>query len=376
MKKTIFDQQVLEKKLMRAKVSVVLDQPFFATLLVRKKFVPDDSVKTSVTNGQTIRYNPEWFMSLKPEELKGVICHEAMHTAMLHHTRREGREAGKWNMACDYSINGIIKKSGMQLPEGYIHDPQFDDMSAESIYKMMPTDKNNDSEPGEDDPGGCGGVEDADTDTKSMDQQEAEAKQELAQAIQMGKQAGKLPGGMELLMQILQPRVEWKEVLARFVSEPAKNDYSFSKPNKRYLHSGFILPSLYNLEVGEIVLLVDTSVSMDEDMLNKVFTEIHDVAGSFAAHITVVYIDTQVQGHQLIEPDDDVKLEPKGGGGTDFRPGFEWLEEQGIVPKSCIYFTDGECYSFPDKEPEYPVLWAKTGGYKFKPPFGEVIQID
>ena len=34
---------------------------------------------------------------------------------------------------------------------------------------------------------------------------------------------------------------------------------------------------------------------------------------------------------------DEIAL--RGRGGTDFRPGFEWLDEQGLRPGVCLYFT-------------------------------------
>ena len=48
----------------------------------------------------------------------------------------------------------------------------------------------------------------------------------------------------------------------------------------------------------------------------------------------------------------------KGRGGPDFRPGFTWLDEQGIRPGVCIYLTDMLCSSYPDTEPHFPVIWA------------------
>lgn len=375
-----------EKKLLRAKVGLILSQPFFATLLARKQFVADGSVDTAVINGKVIRYNPEYYDGLSDEELKGSLCHTIMHTALLHHTRREGRDPKLWNKACDYAINPIIKKSGLVLPKDALFDDEYEDMGAEDIYKALSMqekpdpDKNGDGDGDgngdeSDDPGGCGGVEDAPTDEESVQQQEADTKQQVAQALQVCRQAGNMPGGLDRIIEVLEPKVDYREVIARHLTEPARNDYSFTRPNKRYLHTGFILPSLYNLEVGEIVLIGDTSISMDEDALNRVGTEMHAVASQFNAHMTAIWVDTEVQSVQYFEPDEEIKLEPKGGGGTDFKPGFEWLEENGIVPKSLVYFTDGDCNSFPEP-PDYPVLWAITGPKKFNPPFGEVIKID
>ena len=68
----------------------------------------------------------------------------------------------------------------------------------------------------------------------------------------------------------------------------------------------------------------------------------------------------------------------KGRGGTDFRPGFAWLDEQGIRPSVCLYLTDMLCSSYPDAEPAFPVLWVN---YSEPPadwnrePWGERIDI-
>lgn len=399
-----------DSKLIRAKVGIILENPFFATLMMRKHFVADPSIKTACTDGKTIKYNPAFFDSLSTDELKGVICHELLHITLLHHTRREGRDLKRWNEATDLALNPILINSGMVLPKGALADSSYSNMSAEDIYKMLPgkeeggEDQNKDdqgegdqggagqpqpgdqpqdgqgNQPDEDnDPGGTGGVEDAPAQTQSeMAQAEAEAKQELAQAIQMAKQMGKLPAGLERLVEeILQPRIAWQEVLARFLSEVAHNDYSFSKPNPRYISSGFILPTLYNKEVGDIVLLVDTSGSIDEELLNTFAAEMQDIASNFHSTIKVIYVDSEFQGDQDIEPDDTFKLEPKGGGGTSFVPGFKWMEEQGIQPKCAVYFTDGYCSDFPE-EPDFPVLWCVHGSYysQFSPIFGETVKLD
>ena len=61
----------------------------------------------------------------------------------------------------------------------------------------------------------------------------------------------------------------------------------------------------------------------------------------------------------------------KGRGGTDFRPGFAWLAEQGLRPSCCLYFTDMECDSYPENAPDYPILWCDwgpAGGTRRNPP--------
>jgi DNA polymerase III delta prime subunit len=86
----------------------------------------------------------------------------------------------------------------------------------------------------------------------------------------------------------------------------------------------------------------------------------------------VVYCDAAVQGSQQFEPSDVMHLEPQGGGGTDFCPVFEWVEQEQIDAVCLIYLTDLCCQSFPEA-PAYPVLWVTDS--RQKAPFGETIQI-
>ena len=83
---------------------------------------------------------------------------------------------------------------------------------------------------------------------------------------------------------------------------------------------------------------------------------------------------------ELVEPDDlsarfsDWRTSGiGGGGGTDFRPPFEKLEELGIVPDLAVYFTDMHG-RFPDHEPAYPVVWAATTDKQ--PPFGAYVHVE
>lgn len=362
-------------KLLKAKVNLIVNQPFFASLMLRKPFEITKEVKKASTDGKKLKFNPDFIEESSVDELAGVICHELLHITHFHHLRRGNRNVKKWNRACDEAINPLIFASGLTLPDWVLNDPQFAGMPAEKIYKLLP-DEDGDGD-GED-PGGAGDVEDSpEQGEEQIQEEEGKITQELVQAMTVARMAGKLPGFMEeYITGLIETKVNWKESLARFITDAAHNDYSFSKPNMRFLHTGFILPSLYNIEIGEFVLLVDTSYSVDVEMLNVFASEMQDVVNMTTKPITVLYVDTKVAGEPItIEPGEPLVLNPIGRGGTDFVPGFEWIDENCIAPKFVIYFTDGDCRSFPP-EPDYPVMWAISGGRKFHPPFGEVIHID
>lgn len=357
-----------EVKLKKAKIQLLMEQPFFASLVLRLKYEADTKTKTAITDGKTVWYNPEYIDGLNIDELKGVLVHEVMHISMLHHTRRKHRENTKWNHATDYAINPIIKQSGLTLPENAIIDYAYAGKSAESIYELLPT-TNNEND------GGTGDVTDPPAGT-NLQQEEADVKQALAQAAMIAEKRGAMPGHLKRLVdEIIQPKVNWKEVLNRFLTEVTKNDYSWKKPSPRFLHCNLYLPTLESDGNGDIILIVDTSGSINHVTINQFAAEVADIASTFKIPLKILYVDAELQYIQDIDPDDPIKLEPLGGGGTDFRPGFTYINDNDLTPKAIVYLTDGCCHLFPDS-PDFPVLWAQIGEYSFNPPFGEVISID
>jgi predicted metal-dependent peptidase len=234
------------------------------------------------------------------------------------------------------------------------------------------------------DPGGCGevrempGPDGGKASKADLEKAEAEWKQAAVMAANMAKKQGKLPAGIDRLVQdIIQPKVPVAELLARFVAEITKNDFSWMVPNRRYVSQGLFLPSLHKPEVGEVILLVDTSGSISQNDLNLVAGVMQNILGIYQKGFTLVYVDAAVAGIQEIGPDDNLKLEAKGGGGTDFRPGFEWIEKEGREPKAVIYITDGYCNSFPEVEPPFPVMWLlNMKNESFKAPWGETHTIN
>ena len=199
--------------------------------------------------------------------------------------------------------------------------------------------------------------------------------QRLAGAAQQAMQAGKIGGSLaRLIDHLLQPQLPWRMLLARYVTASARDDFSYMRPSRR--EGEAIFPSLRSLQV-DLVVAVDTSGSIKPTEIDEFLSEISAIKGQIRARVALVPCDVKiVEGAPWIfEPWEELKLPETltGGGGTDFRPVFDWVSNAAIQPDLLVYFTDAEG-PFPDTEPNFPVLWLVKG--KEKTPWGQRVQLN
>jgi predicted metal-dependent peptidase len=395
-----------ELRIQKARTTLLLDHPFFGTLLFRLGSTASRSVATMATDGVSLFYNPEFVDTLNAAELAGVLAHEVMHPALQHHTRRGDRNHARWNMACDYAINPILLDAGLTLPKDVLIDNRFRGMSAERIYNLIEEDEKQEGsscqserqpENGSGDPddgslqndeagnepqapstpGGVGQVLDAPEPESgpSVAEQAREWQIAVEQAETVAKVAGKLPGGAIRAMEASQAaKVDWRELLRRAWSDTIPADYSWTCPNRRHVWAGLYLPGVISEGVGEIAIGVDCSGSVGSRQLGLFEAEIKSIlAGQRPRLVHVLYFDAAVQKVETYQAGQPVSLSPVGGGGTDFRPCFAWFEEQGLIPQTLVFLTD-LCGTFPSEGPSYPVIWASTEARRA--PFGEVVPME
>jgi len=422
-----------EKKIIRARTALVLEHPFFASLVLRLQLIVDETCETAWTDGQILAYNPAYIAELPLAELTGLCAHIVMHPVCGHHQRRNGRDALLWNRACDYAINWILIDANITLPRGFLHNKLYRDKNADEIYQLLRShqsrfekddlktqmsgaegigagsgtgQQNDESEsdevmlsseeapdnqqeleqkkvdeaPSGGDPGKAGEVRDAQNQQQAGDESKPDDdidwQMALAQAANQARSIGKLPAGIERLVeQLLEPKLDWQDILLRFIEQTARNDYSWTPPNRRHLHDGLYLPSMHNRELSEMVIVADTSGSISQSDFDFLAIELSAILEVNAVRISLLYCDVKVLDHiSLTREDLPLEIKAKGGGGTDFRPAFEWVEDEDISPACLIYLSDMECDKFP-QEPDYPVLWARIGEAGVTPPFGELLDI-
>ena len=423
------DITALENKLATARTRLILDKPFLGALVLRLPLEPADPkwCLTTATDARKFYYNPEFIEELKPQELQFILAHEALHCALSHFARRQHRLKHRWDVACDYAINPILLEEGLTPPPGILYERSFEGMTAEEIYPCLDDHSDEqdtldqhvyDDNPDEgtddqEESGGAGnnqgnqqsqggeGEQSDDQDSGSanaeqeeggqgqggasqpppLNQQEKETldvqwQQRLAGAAQQAQQAGKLSGGIARMVDhLLQPRLPWRMLLARYMTATARDDYSYTRPSSRRGDPA-IYPSLRSTQLNLVVAL-DVSGSITKKEMREFISEVDAIKGQLRARITLHACDSKMaeEGPWIFESWEDLDLPEKftGGGGTSFKPVFDWVDSMDQQPDLLVYFTDAEG-DFPQHQPAYPVIWLVKG--RTTVPWGQRIQLN
>ncbi len=210
-----------------------------------------------------------------------------------------------------------------------------------------------------------------------------ELRRDLSNAVRYAEANGGMdPAMLREIGKLLDPGVPYAEILREFMDEAAADDLSWSHPQRDYYARGMYVPSFHSEKLREVVYIVDTSGSMNSKAFGVANADILSICGDLGATLRVVYVDSKVRGVQEFSPDDDAEdFQPHGGGGTDFRPGFDWIEKNEIEPVAVIMLTDLMCNAekWPS-EPDYPVFVVKWGTFPHEmfglPEWPTIIEMD
>jgi predicted metal-dependent peptidase len=352
-------------------------------------------------------YGREFIQKLDDKELAFVVLHETLHKAYRHmFTWRKLHDENHRlaNLACDYVINLqlvdmdkdelllAMPKQANGKPLGAI-DERFRGMNAKQVFDIL---KEEQSEGGDGDEegegggsGGGGGFDEHDWEgAKALDEQaKKELERDIDSAIRQGliaeqKVAGKGGGGMGRdLSELLEPKVDWRDVLREFVKTTcnAKDTSSWRRVNRRYLSSDIYMPSLIGERVGHLVIGIDTSGSVGAKELNEFLSEVQAIAKDVHPdRVDLIYWDGEVAGHEEYSSSqvDSIidSTKPAGGGGTDPTCVMEYMEEKAIKPEAIIMLTDGYIGNWGDKW-NAPILWTIVGGNREFAPVGKTIHV-
>ena len=399
----------VNNKLAAARTRLILDKPFLGALVLRLPLVAADPkwCKTTSTNAKKFFYNKEYIGALDLQETQFILAKQALHCALSHFARRQHRIKHRWDIACDYAVNPLLINDGLKAPPGTVVDENFEGMTAEEIYHYIGEldkeesglDKQNqefdDNDSREEinkehiqkdekqssldnDANELQSLAPQPAELSPQEQEELSIQwqQRLAGAAQQALQVGKLGGSMARLVDfMLQPKLPWRMLLARYMTASARDDYSYSRPSSRRGDPA-IFPSLRSSLI-DVAVGIDVSGSVDDKEMNEFLSEVDAIKGNMRARITLLPCDAQLAkgAPWIYEPWEDLTLPEtiKGGGGTNFCPVFEWLDQQDQHPDLLVYFTDCQG-TFPEIMPSYPVIWLVKG--KQPVPWGQRIQLN
>jgi len=378
-------------KLIKSRVSMLLKYPFWGPLAARLKLEEVEWCKTIATDGRKFYYNPEFVSKLSDGEMIFGFAHELGHIIFEHMTRRGDKEPQVWNMAGDYIINNMLIREGVgtqitTVPiladrkyEGMTADEVYDDLMENAVKIQMTFDEHLDMDGEGDGDGDEGKDGKGKPKFKKLSEEEKKAlRDEWKEAvIQSAKNAGagNTPGDIKRLVQdITAPVMDLRDLLRIQFSGSVKSDYTWMRPNRKAWHTGAVMPGQLPGEELDIVVALDASGSVGNEMISDFLGMVQGALDQFTSYkVRIITFDTNTYNEEIFTSDDGRDMNEynvQGGGGTDFDCVWHWMTKNDIQPHQLVMFTDGYPYgSWGD--PDYcDTLFVVHGSRDITAPFG------
>jgi predicted metal-dependent peptidase len=375
-------EAVLEQ-LTRARISLLLQQPFWGTLATRLILKdatddPDQWCPTAATDGRYMYYNRNFISKLSKPETIFLVAHEVEHNVYDHMDRRGSRNPKRWNAAADYVINYELHEHNI----GKLPDPKTSGVTAcfDAKYKGMFAEEVYEKLDGSNYPEFDVHMEPGDGKGEPMSEEERRILgDEIRNAVMQAAKgaAGNVPSGIKrMLKDLTDPQMDWREILNMKLQSMVKADFTWERCSRKMQASGIYLPATKNDFKVKAAVSIDCSGSMGEDMLRDLLTETKGIMQQFMDfELEVWCFDTKVYGYEKFTPDNLDEIDTykiTGGGGTDFMCNWKFMKEKGIEPERFIMMTDGyPCGSWGD-ELYCDTLFLIHGdpGHRLVGPFG------
>lgn len=364
----------LNKLFNKVKIGLLVKGSVFITTVgFNLKFKWDEKIPTAGTDGVYILFNPDFFESLTKEERIFVYAHEIYHVVFMHMIRGQSKDKQKYNAAADYVINILLKDANYTIPKDALIKANYRGWSTEQVYDDLP-----DSPPLPPmmdilEPGEAAG----DTKDQTIDDVQTSIEDIVLRAVTASKmssdEAGAIPGEIEqALDKLINPVLDWKSILANFMNATQKEDYSWKRPNRRYLSNRLYLPIQHSEKLDILTFAIDTSCSVSDEMMIEMFSEINYIHQTMKPDMLhIIVFDTQIRKTWEITQDDDIQdIVIKGRGGTS----FTWINDycKKNKPEALIVFSDMQCTPL-ENDPGCSLLWiAYDCSDNFTVPFGEL----
>jgi len=378
-----------ETRLKKANLALMRhpETAMFSGIIMMGKSEVIDDCPTAYTDGVNKKYGRKFLSTLDDSEIRALVLHENLHVA-LKHVGRFGKKmkenAQLMNASADYVVNDVIvsleDKTLCKLPQGGLINEKYHNWSVNDVYKDLKKEQEEGGEPDTDtlDEHGFGEGEGQ----QLTPEQERELSTKIDQALREGGiMASRLgnPKTPKAITDILQPMIDWKDVLRDFVTNAVRgaDEYSWRRYNKRLLANDMYLPSTVSESVGELVVAIDLSGSIGSE-LGFFVSELKSVCEMCNPEVVkVLWWDTAVSGIQTFTDTDyaglETMLKPTGGGGTDPSCIPEYLSDNNINAEAIVVFTDG-WFSTPKWDIATPTLWVTTEREENIPSNGKVVK--
>ena len=379
----------LSSKISQAKAKLLVEYPYFGTLASKLELVQNENIEAFVSTGVKLEYNSDYLETLEVNELEFIFANGAMHASLAHEKRKSNRSGWLWQMATDMAINDMLVTNGLTLPQRAQYRKRFAGMYAEEIYAELKADILRDDEDLEYEADNVDDVELHDDVKKEPKPEQQEVQKQIAEelkeeilqeqllaeeaiALLVGEQKqGEAPLSIERFFTLEDSgKIDWREELKAAIDRYFRDDYVLLPPSKKLLYSCIYLPSSVSTTF-RLVIVVDSSGSVDEELLSEFLSEINFLMSLVQTYqIELLVCDDKVHSHRTFYSGEALEVELKGNGGTDFRAAFNFVEENFDDVKLLLYFTDLKG-KFPLNLPNYEVKWISSKEEKV--PFGSVV---
>lgn len=367
------------EKISRAKAKLLVDYPFFGTIASRLELVQNDDIQAFLNDGIKLQYNSDFINEASIEELEFVFANGAMHASLEYESRKNNRSGWLWQLSRDYAINDMLVQNGLHRPYQAHYSERFNGLYAEEIYADLKADIIRDADELPDNEG-----DDVNSESKSessespkdnrleesslssnsdQDIQDQTLDQQLFEefthsTLAKEEKSSDLPASLERFFNFdFSSKYDWRDELRDAIDKFARDDYTQMPPNKKFLSSGIYLPSSTS-ETFNLVIAIDSSGSIDDKALSEFLDEINSLMLSIAKYkIDVLVCDYKIRLHKVFYSGEFLDIEVDGGGATDFRPVFEFIDKNLFNTKLLVYFSDLDGI-YPKEMPSFEVKWV------------------
>ena len=330
---------------------------------------PNDSLRSTATDGISFFFPPEQILRVfrsNPLFLNRAVLHSVFHCIFRHLWIRGSRDPDLWNLSCDIAVEWIIdsfeKKSVKRALSG-IRTNIYNDfrqykipITAANIYRyLLPDIADNPDRLNQlmmefftDDhrfwpkkpstsPSAVKAGQSWDKISRRMEQELNLRGDDSASGIDAMKTQIKEGKSRRSYKDFLRKFTVLKEELHCDYDEFDLNYYSYGL--RLYKNMPLIEPleSREVTKISEFVIVIDTSYSTNGPLVQKFLEETFQIIqerDSFfhKSQIRIIQCDNQVHSDTIIKEQRDIpkllhNFELIGGGGTDFRPAFSYINK-------------------------------------------------